>query len=256
MRPMGTVTLCNRNMRVGAYIDGFNLYRGARRLCGQGQPGWRWLDVRALIEDSFSADWRSRGAILDRVVYCTARVSGLRDPTSPRDQDVYIRAMKANGSIDAVEFGNFVSRVKYAPLAVKRPSGKPELVRPTWPIQVQDGSSGSRHSEAVFIASYLRQEEKASDVNVATHLLLDVLREDVEAAVVVSNDSDLKLPIREARQRVPVGLINPGDGHLAGGLKGEASEGAGGHWWVSLDASRYTAHQLPDPVNGLSKPIG
>lgn len=198
------------NMRVGAYIDGFNLYRGARRLCGQGQPGWRWLDVRALIEDSFSTDWRTRGASLTHVVYCTARVSGLRDPTSPRDQDVYIRALRANGSIDKVEFGNFVSRVKHAPLAIKRPSGKPELVHPSWPIQVQDGASGSRHSDAVFIVSYLRQEEKASDVNVATHLLLDVLGGEVDAAVVVSNDSDLRLPIREARQRVPVGLINPG----------------------------------------------
>ena len=36
-------------MRVGAYVDGFNLYYGGRSLCGRGTPGWRWLDVRALI---------------------------------------------------------------------------------------------------------------------------------------------------------------------------------------------------------------
>jgi uncharacterized LabA/DUF88 family protein len=243
-------------MRVAAYVDGFNLYRGARRLCGKGEPGWRWLDVRALIEDSFPSDWRTKEAVLERVVYCTARVSGLRDPSSPRDQDVYIRALKASGSVDEVEFGNFVSRVKYAPLATKRPSGKPEIVRPAWPIQIQDALSGDRHNGAAFIVSYLRQEEKASDVNVATHLLLDVLGGELDGAVVVSNDSDLALPIRKAREKVSLGLINPGDGHLAGGLKGRPSDGAGGHWWASLDASRYPAHQLPDPVNGISKPNG
>ncbi|HEY7200404.1 MAG TPA: NYN domain-containing protein, partial [Candidatus Dormibacteraeota bacterium] len=31
-------------MRVGVYVDGFNLYYGARGLCGRGTAGWRWLD--------------------------------------------------------------------------------------------------------------------------------------------------------------------------------------------------------------------
>lgn len=73
---------------------------------------------------------------------------------------------------------------------------------------VQDGTSqpvpGAR-----FIVSVARREEKGSDVNVATHLLLDVLNGGVDAAIVISNDSDLRLPILEARSRVPVGLVNP-----------------------------------------------
>ena len=35
-------------MRIGVYVDGFNLYYGARSLCGRGTPGWRWLDLRGL----------------------------------------------------------------------------------------------------------------------------------------------------------------------------------------------------------------
>ena len=31
------------------YVDGFNLYYGARGLCGRGTPGW--LDLRALATD-------------------------------------------------------------------------------------------------------------------------------------------------------------------------------------------------------------
>lgn len=27
---------------------GFNLYYGARGLCGQGKAGWRWIDLRGL----------------------------------------------------------------------------------------------------------------------------------------------------------------------------------------------------------------
>jgi hypothetical protein len=50
-----------------------------------------------------------------------------------------------------------------------------------------------------------------SDVNLATHLLLDGFRRDYECAVVVSNDSDLLEPIRVVRCELgpPVGLINP-----------------------------------------------
>lgn len=35
-------------MLVGVYIDGFNLYYGARALRGKSTPGWRWLDLRGL----------------------------------------------------------------------------------------------------------------------------------------------------------------------------------------------------------------
>jgi len=37
-------------MRVRAYVDGYNLYYGGRSCCWRGTPGWRWLDVRALVE--------------------------------------------------------------------------------------------------------------------------------------------------------------------------------------------------------------
>ena len=53
-------------------------------------------------------------------------------------------------------------------------------------------------------------------MNVATHLLADVFRGEVEAAIVVSNDSDLALPLTIARTLVPVGTVNPGTNPLAG----------------------------------------
>ena len=244
-----------RDLRVGAYIDGFNLYYGGREHCGRGAVGWRWLDLRGLVESLLPNAWLTAGAGIERLVYCTARVSGALDPTSPRDQDIYLRALRANGSVDAVEFGTFVSRVRAAPLATKTAQGKPDIVKPGWPVMLKDGK-GNELDDASFMVSYVHREEKGSDVNVGAHLLLDVLERRVDAAVVVSNDSDLELPVRAARERVPVGTVNPGTSPLAGKLKGSPGEGVGNHWWRKLDEPTYQASQLPDQVGKLTRPPG
>lgn len=106
------------------------------------------------------------------------------------------------------------------------------------------------------LATALVREEKGSDVNVATHLLLDVLSDAIDAVVLISNDSDLGLPLKIVRQRVPVGVINPSPGRMAGALQGVASEGVGRHWWRQLQPSDFTAHQLPNPVAGFTRPPG
>jgi hypothetical protein len=78
-----------------------------------------------------------------------------------------------------------------------------------------------------FMVSYANREEKGSDVNVAAHLLLDVLGGAVDGALVISNDSDLRLPVQQARLHVPIGVINPSRNYLAGDLRGTATSGAG-----------------------------
>ena len=115
-------------MRIGVYVDGFNLYYGARGICGRG---------------------------------------------TPVDQDIYLKALVAAGSVDHIEYGTYVARVKTAPLAVKDRAGRPKLVAPSWPVMIQD--DGGPVTEAVFMVSYANREEKGTDVNVASHLLMDVL---------------------------------------------------------------------------------
>ena len=55
-------------MRVGIYIDGYNLYYGGRGICGRGVAGWRWLDLRAMLEAVIAAQspWSA-------VVWCSAQ---------------------------------------------------------------------------------------------------------------------------------------------------------------------------------------
>lgn len=86
--------------------------------------------------------------------------------------------------------------------------------------------------------------------------LIDVLSATVDAAIVISNDSDLKFSIRHARQHVPVGTIHPGRGQLAGDLRGNPSDGVGRHFWRQLTATDFTAHQLPNPAGGYTRPPG
>jgi hypothetical protein len=241
-------------MRVGVYIDGFNLYYGGRGLCGRGAPGWRWLDLRALASDLAGRRTNWPGAQVSRVVYCTARIDGASNPSGHADQDIYLKALIAGGSVDHIEYGTYVARVKTAPLAVRDQQGRPRLVGPAWPVMIQDGR-GSAVPDAVFMVSYANREEKGSDVNVAAHLLLDVLAGSVDAALVISNDSDLRFPVEQARLHVPVGVINPSRSYLAGDLRGDPAAGAGRHWWARLSAADFTSHQLPDPAGQYRRPV-
>jgi hypothetical protein len=47
-------------VRIGVYVDGFNLYYGARGLCGRGTPGWRWLDLRGVPTAGAGGHWWTR----------------------------------------------------------------------------------------------------------------------------------------------------------------------------------------------------
>jgi uncharacterized LabA/DUF88 family protein len=242
-------------MRVGVYVDGYNLYYGGRSLCGRGTPGWRWLDIRALATTLIGERKNWHGATVERVVYCTARVDGGDNPSGSADQRDYLRALESTASVDHVHLGRYVAGVKYAPLAVRTPNGGMRLVGPEWPVTIQD-DAGTRIPNARFMVSIAHREEKGSDVNVASHTLLDIMRGAVDAALVISNDSDLEYPVREARKLVPVGLVNPNRNQTAGALRDSEATGVGRHFWRKLRIDDFERHQLPNPAGGQSKPTG
>jgi uncharacterized LabA/DUF88 family protein len=244
-------------MKVGVYIDGFNLYYGGIGLCGKKATGWRWLDLRSLATDLLGQSPSWQGAAIDRVVYCTAAISGTSDPQAQQRQDAYLKALVSSGCVDRIELGYFMENVRKAPLATADSKGRPVLVtsQPSWPCVVKDPSGKDVHNVTLMI-QYAHREEKGSDVNLATHLLLDTLQSRIDAAIVISNDSDLALPITEAKTRIPVGVVNPSRNYTAGTLQGNASDGVGGHWWYKLTSADFTSHQLPDPCGGYSKPQG
>ncbi len=241
-------------MRVGVYIDGYNLYYGGRGLCGRSTPGWRWLDLASLASDLVATHSQWACPVIETVTFCTARISGASNPAGQREQDVYLRALERTDSVTRISYGNYVARVATAPLAVAGRNGKPLVSRPGWPIMVQDGNEQDL-PDARFMASVARREEKGSDVNVASHLLIDVLTHVIDAAVVISNDSDLSYPVAFTRQQVPVGLVNPTKGYRAGKLAGHHNDGVGNHWWYHMQAADWYRHQLPESIGSrITKP--
>jgi hypothetical protein len=202
------------------------------------------------------------GAVIDRIVYCTARIDQTDSPGSRLDQDMYIAALQCSGSVSLVEEGRYVSWAKDGPLTVSRHAGAHpalyqvtghEILDPALPLAVaHDPNAG----HDVILATTRRREEKGSDVNVAAYLLRDVLTGQVDAAVVITNDSDLGLPLQMARDVVPIGTVNPQTGYLAGALRGLPTDGVGRHWWRQLTPLDFRAHQLPDPVGPYRTPVG
>jgi len=248
-------------MRVGVYIDGYNLYYAGRGWFGRGTAGWKWLSPRNLAATLVAqrGDWP--GAQLARVVYCTARIDPKNTPGAHRDQEVYLQAIRTSGAVDHVEFGYYVANAKDVALCDPANfTGRPTLLHPQLPLNATGlpikTATDRESGKVIVIARALIREEKGSDVNVATHLLMDVLRGDVDAAVVISNDSDLALPLKVARECVPVGTVNPSKRQTAGALRGQRADGVGRHWWRTLAAADFTGHQMPDPVGRLRRPSG
>lgn len=211
-------------MRTNFYIDGFNLYFG----CLQGTPH-KWLDLVKFCQLSYPAPANQLG----RVRYFTARVSSRpNDPRQPERQAAYLRALGTLPEL-TIHYGKFhVTRpwmkVVTRPVGGARvwcpPAGyRHPLVIPDPPDQPaalkvwrpRDGvpfplvvSPSAGWSETVEVE---RSEEKGSDVNLATYLLLDAFRDDYDAAVVVTNDPDQREAIQVVRKELgkPVLVIFP-----------------------------------------------
>ena len=150
------------------YIDGFNLYYRALK-----DGPSRWLDLSMLAGTLLPGD------TIHRICYFTARLdSRPNNPGQPRRQLVYLRALTTLSGVE-IHYGAFRSGVRRRPLA------KPLPGLPTH-ILIRDS------------------EEKGSDVNLATRLLVDGFSEEYEQAVVISNDADFATAMRYVRDEIGV----------------------------------------------------
>jgi uncharacterized LabA/DUF88 family protein len=163
-------------MRVIAYVDGFNVYYRALR-----RTPYKWLDLVGLVKEIF-ADHE-----LCLVRYFTAPVKASPfDPQQQTKQQTYVRAISTFPLV-RVHLGTYISATVKMPLAA------------AW---------RERRLDCVKV---VRNEEKGSDVNIATHLLIDGFRDRYDMAAVLSSDSDLLEPMRAVRTELgkKVALVYP-----------------------------------------------
>ena len=154
-------------MKTNVYIDGFNLFYG----CLKGTPH-KWLDLAAFCPACFPLPRNQ----INRIRYFTAHVTARpNDPLQPRRQQVYLRALRTIPHL-TIHLGSYLEKPTRMPI-YPPPATGPKTVQ------------------------VMKSEEKGSDVNIATYLLVDAFDDEYEAAVVVTNDSDLAEPIRLVRQK-------------------------------------------------------
>jgi uncharacterized LabA/DUF88 family protein len=201
------------------YIDGFNLYYG----CIKGSP-YRWLDLERFCQRLLPKD------DVQQIRYFTAKISARpNDPRAPQRQAAYLRALATLPTV-SMHFGHFLTNATWLPLAKPPPIGRRK-------------------------ASVIKTEEKGSDVNLASYALLDGFRSRYDTAVIVSNDSDLREPIRMIRYELGlrVGVINP---HPPRNRSRELSAEA--HFFKQVRTGALKGSQFPatlvDGVGRFSKP--
>ena len=208
-------------MITNLYVDGFNLYYRAVR----GTP-FKWLDIRKLGETLFPQD------TIHRVCYFTALLDERPDdPGQPRRQLVYLRALDTLTGFKAY-FGTFRSGIKRRPLAEPIP-GLPAYVL------VRDS------------------EEKGSDVNLATRLLVDGFNREYEQAVVMSNDADFAGAMRYVRDELGlrVTLVNPDHRNRSPRDLSNAATYVKRLWKSHLRRSQLP-DTLMDGIGTITKPAG
>lgn len=172
-------------MKTIVYVDGFNLYY--RALKG---TNFKWLDLHKLCTTVLPAHCQ-----ITAINFYTARISGRIDPTSPKDQHAYLKALATLPGLTA-HFGSFQVRDKMMFLSS--------------PLAFQP-----RHATAPVpvprFANVVKSEEKGSDVNLGVHLVRDALLGRFEHAAVITNDTDLAEPLRIVVQdaKLPLTLLSP-----------------------------------------------
>lgn len=204
-------------MKTIVYVDAFNLYYGSLR----GTP-YKWLDL-----DTLCRVLLPRNEVIE-IKYFTARVkSRPSDPSQHRRQATYLRAL-ATLPHCSVHFGHFLSHNVSMP-----------LVHP----------QGSQRNAYV-----IKTEEKGSDVNIATHLLMDAYEDRCAVHAIISNDSDLLMPISVLRRRLKktVGVLCPQRLHPSQVLSREA------HFFKRIREAALKKSQFPntlgDSMGRFTKP--
>ncbi len=129
--------------------------------------GWRqyyWLDLAAMTRSFLKP-----GQQFVHCHYFTARIRQQRNGQSARRQSLWLDALATQGEITC-HFGHYQ------------------------PKDQQCRTCG---------ATWVNHEEKMTDVNIATQLLVDAYDDRYDTAIIVSGDSDLTTPVRQIRNRFP-----------------------------------------------------
>jgi hypothetical protein len=158
--------------RTIVYIDGFNLYHGLKK------KGWKkylWLDLQRFCQELLPPHHE-----LELVRYFTSRIKAFADdPEKPVRQGYYLDAVATLKPKVLTEWGNY-----------------------------QAFQSHCRHCEGDVCCPHCREphvkpNEKKTDVNIATFMLVDAFENRCDTQILVSGDGDYEKLLCEIRRVFP-----------------------------------------------------
>ena len=162
------------------YIDGFNLYHSLIH------TPYKWLNIEKLVHSVLDP---SRNHIV-KIKYFTARTPFSE---STQRQDVYLRALKTLQKVEIL-YGKFKKRdIRITKSSLEK-----------LPIFKENFGKLQRICDIMGETSIklTKHEEKETDVNIATHITYDCCKENIQSIALLSNDTDLKLPLSFARKNL------------------------------------------------------
>ena len=165
-----------QKFRANVYVDGFNLYYGCLR-----KTKYKWLNLELLAIQLLNPESYE----INKIYYCTADVIDYQNDGITTRQGFYLNALRTLPKIEIIK-GKFKAHEK--------------SVRVDPPLKViLDSGFGPSRPVDKSIFKGLAYEEKGTDVNLATQLLIDLYGEKFDTALVISNDTDYKMAINQVR---------------------------------------------------------
>lgn len=162
----------SQNLRTIVYIDGFNLYYGLKQKYGR---KYMWLNI-----EKFARNITPTHGFLVNAKYFTSRLRGFStNPEKLRRQSQFLRAVQTlSPNVITIEgnYQSFQSHCKHCDNFINCPH------------------CGTPH---------VKPNEKKTDVNIATSMLVDAFEDNCDVQILVSGDSDYEFTLQELRRLFP-----------------------------------------------------
>ena len=169
--------------RTNVYFDGYNFYYGAVK----GTP-WKWIDPVLLVKNLLRDDHEIKS-----LKYFTSPIKTYPHDSAALDrQKIYLQALSTLPEVEIIQ-GFYSKNARWLP--------------------VYEEACKSCDTAKDGMIRVVKLEEKRSDVNLASSMLLDAFRNNADVFVLVSGDTDFIGPVNIVRKEFgkTVIVLNPHD---------------------------------------------
>jgi uncharacterized LabA/DUF88 family protein len=140
---------------------------------------YRWLDLSKLSSKLLNDSYE-----IVQIYYCTANVIDYKGDGVATRQGFYLSALQTIKNLKIIK-SKFKEREKTV------------YINPPLDVLIDTGFGAKQVKKSVFEGKAF--EEKGTDVNLATQLLIDLYENKFDTALIISNDTDYKMAVNQVR---------------------------------------------------------